>query len=806
MLFSCLLTAYIWFTNQLYMLKNYLKIAWRNLLRHKAFSIINIGGLSIGIGVCLVISLYVHYELSYDGWNVNKDRIVRITNIVYTPEADNIVMAPSPALLAATLKRDYPEVKRAVRFAPGKAVVKVNNQLFNEDYFYKTDANVFDVFPYRFLKGDARRALAGPHDIVITASIAKKYFGSGDAMGKTIEYNKVAYHVSGILADIPANSDLKINALVQGEFSKITKWMDDDFSVYTFVLFKQIPDYKTFAQKLAIIAKRDVQPEFIKMGAVKYHLKFNVEPLKDVHFVSGNLGDTEKGDRQLVYIFSVLAGVILLIALLNYINLSTARATERAKEVGVRKVNGAVQASLVGQFLFESLFVTAIALMIGVGLLFLILPFLNGLLHAGIGLSGSASSFIVICLLVLASSLLTGLYPAFVLSAFQPITALKAGFKHKTSGLSLRKVITVVQFVAATVMIAGAFIMNRQINFIQHRSVGYNQSQVLNISLPDDSVALKQVEPFRNALKQLGQVKGVSIQTGLSGGADDGSPKATTFASANGVKRQLMSNYFSIDENFVPLLKLKLLGGRNLSANVATDLKQGFLINEAFVHQMGWQHPVGQEIEGMDHKGRVVGVVNNFNYSSMHNPIAPLIMICKAMKPMSALVKVAPGDLGVVKSVWKTYFPETPFDFSFLDSKFNDTYQKDITTIKLFNYFTALSILIACLGLYGLAYLVASQRSKEISIRKVLGAAISHLLVLLTKDFVKLVAIAAVIAVPLTLLIMNKWLSTYAFHVAINWWILMLPVIGIILISLLVISYQTIKAALSNPVKSLKSE
>ena len=788
------------------MFKNYLKIAWRNLLRHKAFSIINVGGLSIGIAVCLVISLYVHYELSYDAWNVNKDKIVRITNIIYTPEADNIVMAPSPALLAATLKTNYPEVKTAVRFAPDKAIIKVNGQLFNEDYVYQTDANVFEVFPYRFIKGDGKSALMDPHDMVITASVAKKYFGSSEAMGKIIVYNKKPYHVSGILADIPENSDLKINALVAGDFSKTTKWMDDDFSVYTFVQFKQKPNYTDFAGKLALIAKRDIQPEFIKMGAVKYHLKFNIEPLKDVHFVSGNLGDTEKGDRQLVYIFSILAGVILLIALLNYINLSTARATERAKEVGVRKVNGAVQSSLVGQFLFESFFVTMLALLIAVGLMFLMLPLLNGLLHTGIGLSGSASSFFTICAIVLASSLLTGLYPAFVLSAFQPITALRAGFKHKTKGLSLRKVITVTQFVAATVMIAGAFIMNRQINFIQHRSVGYNQSQVLNISLPDDSIALRQVEPFRNALKQIGAVKGVSIETGLSGGADDASPKATTFAWANGNKRQLMSNYFSIDEGFVPLLKLKLLAGRNLSAAIATDAKEGFIVNEAFVNQMGWKNPIGQKLVGLDHTGRVVGVVNNFNYSSVHNPIAPLILVYRAMKPMSVLVKVAPGNLGVVKNAWNTYFPETPFDFSFLDAKFNTVYQKDIITIRLFNYFTALSILIACLGLYGLAYLVALQRTKEISIRKVLGAALNQLLVLLAKDFVKLVVVAGVIAAPLTLLIMDKWLSTYAFHIAIKWWIMLLPVAAMVLISLIVISYQTVKAALSNPVNGLKNE
>jgi len=788
------------------MFKNYLKIAWRNLLRHKAFSLINIGGLSIGIAVCLLISLYVHYELSYDGWVVKKDRIVRITNIMRTPEADNVVMAPSPALLATTLNHKYPEVETAVRFAPGKAIIKVNDQLFDEDNVYKADANVFDVFPYQFIKGDRKNALKDPHDMVITSSMAKKYFGTVDAIGRTIICNKVPYHVSGILADIRENSDLKLNALIPGDFSKTTKWMDDDFSVYTFVLFKRQPDYKAFADKLTQISKLDIQPELIKMGAVKYSLKFNIEPLKDVHFISGNLGDTEKGDRQLVYIFSVLAGVILLIALLNYINLSTARATERAKEVGVRKVNGAVQSSLVGQFLFESFFVTLIALLMGIGLMFIMLPFLNGLLQTGIGLSGSTSTFLIICSLVLASSLLTGLYPAFVLSAFQPITALKAGFKHKTKGLSLRKVITVVQFAAATVMMAGAFIMNRQINFIQHRSVGYNQSQVMNISLPDDSVALKQVEPFRNALKQLSQVNGVSVQTGLSGGADDGSPKATTFAWANGVKRQLMSNYFSIDESFVPLLKLKLLAGRNLSASIATDAKQGFIVNEAFVQQMGWKNPIGQKLVGFDHTGSVVGVVNNFNYSSVHNPVAPLILIYQAMKPISVLVKVAPGNLDVVKNTWKTYFPDTPFDFSFLDSKFNTTYQKDITTIKLFNYFTALSVLIACLGLYGLAHLVAAQRTKEIGIRKVLGAALSQLLMLLAKDFVKLVIVAGFIAIPLTLLIMDKWLATYAFHIAVNWWIMVMPIVAMVSISLIVISYQTAKAALSNPVNSLKSE
>ena len=787
------------------MIKNYLKIAWRNLLRHKAFSLINIGGLSIGITACLLISLYVNYELSYDVYHRKKDRIVRVANIMRTPEKDNINAAPSPTLLATTLK-NYPEVEAAVRFEPDRAVMKVNGQVFKEDNVYKADANVFDVFTYKFKEGNPARALRDPHSMVISAALAKKYFGDNSAMGKNIICNKVLYQVSGILEDLPENSDLKINALLPADFAKITTWMADDFSVYTFVLFKQKPDLVAFQRKLDIISKRDIQPEFNKMGAVKYSLKFTIQPLKDVHFATGYLGDTVKGDKQLIYIFSVLAVVILVIALLNYINLSTARATERAKEVGVRKVNGALRPALIRQFLFESFFVTTIALLTGLGLMFIMLPFLNHLLQAKIWVSWSAYSFWSICAIVLASSLLTGLYPAFVLSAFQPITALKANFRHKPKGFTLRKVITVTQFVIATVMIAGAFIMNRQVNYVQHKSLGYDRNQVLDIALPDDSVALLRVKSFDNALRQMSQVKGTAVQTGFSAGNIDMSPKSTTMTAVNGVKRETMSNYFSVDEKFMPLMGIKLSAGRNFSAAMTSDKKQAFIVNEAFVKLVGWKNPVGQPIEGFDHKGNVVGVVKNFHYASMHNPIAPLVMVYSSMKPMSLLVKIDPKDIKQVRDVWHSYFPDTPFGGNFLDADFNSVYQKDMTSIKLFNYFTLLSILIACLGLYGLAYLVAMQRTKEIGIRKVLGAAFQQLLVLLAKDFIKLIAIASLLAVPIAWFIMNKWLEGYAYHIPVSWWLLVTPVLAVLIIALLVISYQTIKVAITKPVKSLRSE
>ncbi len=725
--------------------------------------------------------------------------------MVRTPEKDNLTVALAPTPLATTLNHNYPEVETAVRLEPDGGVMKVNNQLFSEKFVYKADANIFDVFTWQFAEGSPLQALKDPHSIVITAALAKKYFGSENAIGKTITCNKLPYHVTAVLADLPENSDIKIDALLPGDFSKVTAWTGFDFDDYTFVLFRQKPDYADFAKKLASISKNYIQPELNKQGASKYSIKFNIEPLTDVHFIAGNMGDTVKGDKQLVYIFSVLAMVILVIALLNYINLSTARATERAKEVGVRKVTGALQSSLIRQFLFESFFVTVIALVVGIGLMFIMLPFLNSLLQIKISHAWASGSFWTICGVVLASSLLTGLYPAFVLSSFQPITALKSNFKHQAKGLTLRKAITVTQFVIATVMIAGAFIMNKQINFIQHRSLGFNNNQVLNVSLPDDSVALLRVPAFNNALKQLSAVKGTSVGVSFSMGNGE-TPKATTMASSNGVKREVMSNYFMIDDKFIPLLNMKLIAGRNLSDAMATDKKEGFIVNEAFVKQMGWKKPIGQLIEGFNNKGSVIGVVKNFHYSSMHNPIAPLVMIYNGQKSSSVFVKIAPNQLKLVKAAWQSYFPDVPFNYNFLDDEFNTMYQKDITSIRLFNYFTVLSILIACLGLYGLAYLVATQRTKEIGIRKVLGAAINQILVLLAKDFVKLVAFASVLAIPLTWLIMNKWLTSYAYHITINWWLLTLPVFAILVIAIVVISYQTIKVAVINPVKSLKNE
>jgi len=791
------------------MIKSYFKIAWRNLLRHKSFSVINIGGLAIGIAACLLISLYVHYELSYDAYHPKKDRIVRITNLMRTPEKDNVDIALSPTLLASTLKQDYPEVEAITRFEPDKSIIKVGNQLYNEDNVFGTDAEIFKVFNYPLTEGDPKTALVDKQGIVLSATLAKKYFGNKKALGESITCNKKLYHVTGVLAELPEASDLKIAALTNGNFEKETKWMDADFAVYTFVLFRNQPNLDILKKKLAAISKRDLQPELNRTGAVGYSVQFDPEMLTDVHFSSDKMGDTPKGDKLLVYIFSVLAMLILVIALLNYVNLSTARATERAKEVGVRKVNGALQSALIRQFLFESLFVTAIALLLGIGLMFLGVPFLNNLLQIKISFWSSAFNLLLVCGLVLLSSLITGLYPAFVLSGFSPVAVLKGNFKFQSKGINLRKTITVIQFLIATVMIAGAFIMNSQINFVQHRSVGYDKDQLLNVGLPDDSVTLLRLNSFTNALKQLSQVKGVSVQTGLSM-LTNVTPKSTTSVTVNGHKREIVANYFSVDEKFIPLLHMQLTAGRNFFGGEQVK-KAGYIVNEAFLKQVGLKDPIGKNANGFDDKSQfdknqIIGVVKNFHYASMHSPIAPLVMVYKSMTPGSVLVKINPNDVNLVRNTWQTYFPDVPYSADFMDDGFKAMYQKDMTTIRLFNYFTLLSILLACLGLYGLANLMTVQRTKEIGIRKVLGAALNQLLILLAKDFVKLIAIAALLAIPITWLVMNKWLNFYAYHISISWWLLAAPIVVILLISILVISYQTVKVAVSNPVKSLKND
>jgi putative ABC transport system permease protein len=782
------------------MIQNYLKIAWRNLLKHKSFSLINILGLSIGIAACLIIFLYVHNELTFDLYNVKADRIARVTTTIHAPESD-VVVATSPAPLANALKREYPEVESTVRLEQSPQVVKFNNDVFKEEAFYKADPSIFSIFSFEFIEGSAGNALQNPRSIVISETITKKYFGTGSALGKTMICNGDNLLVTGIVRNRPPNSDIQIDALLSADYSKHTAWMDD-FSTYIFILFYKTPDLKQFGHKLIDLSRKYVQPELDSGGPGKYKAEFVLEPLSAVHFGAERLSDTPKGNKEFNYVFSLLAVFILIIALLNYINLSTAKSSERAREVGIRKVSGASQFQLMGQFLFESLFLLIIACLIAVGLVEIGLPFFNELLETKLTMHW-ADGLLFMGAIFLVTQLLAGLYPAFVLSAFKPVKVLKGNWRHSDKGVFLRKIVTITQFAIAATLIVGTTVIYNQMNFIRKKDLGFNKDLLMNIWLPQDSASMSSAHAFQNELRQRPEIQGFTVGNGMTVG---GAALSSTTLETEGKKRELMCIYYSIDPHFLPVFQIHLLEGRNLSDSLSTDKKEAFLVNEAFVKMMGWRSGIGKSMDGFGHKGRVVGVVKNFYYNSLHNLIEPLVLVYNITPANTTTIKINPQDLPIVKVIFKKNFPAIPIDYSFFDEIINKQYKKDRMTMSLFNNFTILAIFVSCLGLYGLVAMITVQRTKEIGIRKVLGASMNQLLSLLTKDFLKLVCWALLIALPIAGIAMNKWLASYAYHIRLSWWMFLIPVLLILVIALAVISREIIKAALANPVNSLRSE
>lgn len=781
------------------MIKNYLKIAWRNLLKHKTFSVINIVGLAIGISACMIIFVYVHHELTFDQYNLKADRIARVTLIMHAPESD-LTLATAPTPMAEALVHDYPEVESTVRLEPSPQTIKSNNDFLREENVYKTDQSIFSIFSFEFLEGNPAGALQKPGTIVITNKIRKKYFGTNTALGKTLRCNGDDLLVTAVVKDRPSNSDMNIDALLSTDFSKTTKWVDD-FSCYLFVLFHKKPDLKNFEQKLVAMSTSHVQPELDAMDAKQYKVQFQLEALDQVHFSEGKLADFPKGNKQYSYIFSILAVFILLIALLNYINLSTAKSAERAKEVGIRKVSGAHSSQLVTQFLFEAFLLITIAWISSIVLVQLSLPFVNRLLQTTLTINWTYEIIFAGAIFIV-TFLLAGLYPAFVLTAFKPVQVLKGNWKNTSKGVWLRKLVTVIQFSIAAALIMGTVIIYNQLHFIEKKNLGYNRDQLLNIYLPNDSVYRPAATAFQNALRQRPEINGVTVGSGMT---SDGLTVGTTIAETEGKKREAMCNYYSIDENFLSVFQIQLAEGRNFSKQYGTDKKEGFIVNEAFVKLMGWKSALGKSVEGWGHKGKVIGVVKNFYYRSLHNMVEPLLMVCNDF-PTTTTIKIKPHDLPIVKELFKNSFPSMALNYSFFDEIINKQYEKDRITMSLFNDFTILAVLVSCLGLYGLVSLIATQRTKEIGIRKVLGASLSQLISLMSKDFIKLVCWALVIALPVAGFFMNKWLTSYAYHIGISWWMFLIPAGFVLVITIAVVSREIIKTALINPAKTLRAE
>ena len=782
-------------------MKSYLTIAWRNLLRHKAFSLINILGLSIGIATCTIIFLYVQHELNYDQYNKNASRIVRVTANMLSPEND-LQLATAPALLAPNLKRNLPEVQEAVRIQESAVTVKFQDRLYQENDFCKSDQSIFSVFDFVFIEGSPVNALKAPHSIVVNRSVARKYFGKSPALGKTLICNNEPLLVTGVIEDRTENSDLKIAALISGDFDKNTRWLDE-LGCFNFVLFRTEPDLQQFSKKLRSISSTYVQPELNSMGAASYNMEFIPELLKDVHFSKGKVGDTAKGNKQYSLIFALLAGFILLIALLNYINLTTARSFERAREVGVRKVIGARPVQVMRQFLFESFLLIAIAWILGNVFVVPALAFVNDLLETRLVVQwGQIIIFTTSVLLI--SFLLAGIYPALVMSAYKPVTVLKGRWQRSFKGIWLRKVVTVTQFAIAAALIMGTTVIYCQMQNLRNRDLGYNKDQLVSVYLPMDSTLGGSLRAFQNDLRRRPEVINLTSGARLD---IEGLASSTTIAETKGKKREFMCNFFGVDPDYIPVFQMHMVEGRNFSDSFSTDKTAAFIVNESFVRSMGWQSAVGKELEGYNRKGRIIGVVHDYSYKSLHNIIEPLVLVYNTGSWLNTTtIRVRPKDLPVVEALYKKHFPSFYFDYGFFNDMLNQYYRQDQITMRLFNQFTILAIFISCLGLYGLVSLVTAYRTKEIGVRKVFGASVSQLFSLLSKDFLILVFVGLVIALPLMTVAMQNWLSAYPYRISLDFTIFLIPIAATVLIALAVITREIIRVSLINPVISLRAD
>ncbi len=806
------------------MFRNYLKIAWRNLVRNRAYSAINIIGLALGLATCLLIMLFVLDELSYDRFNEKADRIVRVVfrGFIQGGKMNEAHVMPP---VAQTLKADYPEVLESTRLRQGGApLITVGDKTFKDDAIVYVDSNFFQVFTLPLLQGDAKTALIRPNTAVITQAMARKYFGNDNPVGKIVSVKdwKVTYQITGVIEKVPTNSHFHFDLFVSmASFpdAKSNSWMNSEF--YTYLVLPKSYDYRQLEAKMPQVVERYMAPQLqqaMGMTLAQFRQKGNdiglfLEPLTDIHLHSNMTMNLEAGsDIRYVYIFGAVALFMLLIACINFMNLSTAGASKRAKEVGIRKVLGSVKMALANQFLIESLLLTAIAMLLAIGLVYIALPLFNQLAGKELTLNFMANAWLLPGLLLsgLLVGVLAGSYPAFFLSSFKPIAVLKGTFTSSQNSIGLRSGLVVFQFFISISLMVGATVVYRQLSYIQNKKLGYDKDQVL--VLPETWLLGKKEDVFRNQIMQDPRVVNVSTSGYLPAGPSNNN-NFTVYPETNST--QLIKTLrYDVDYNYIPTLGMQLATGRNFSQEYGTD-SSGVILNETAVRAMGWgENGLGHTITNANNEGRkatyrVIGVVKDFHFKSMHEQIAPLIMVL-GHNSGTVIVKVKTKDISgllvSLKQQWNQLMADAPFAYSFLDERFMSTYRAEQKIGSILGIFAGLTIFVACLGLFGLATFTAEQRTKEIGVRKVLGASVASIVTLLSRDFLKLVLIAIVIASPIAWYAMNRWLQDFAYKIDIEWWVFVGAGLLAVGIALLTVSFQSVKAALMNPVNSLRSE
>ena len=781
------------------MFTNYLKIAFRNLKKYKGYTFINILGLSVGMTCTILILLWVRDELSYDHFFPNAERLYRVIDTENYSDIDVPKFSMNPPALAQTLVDEYPEIKDAARLRTIKsAVVQYGEKRFIEDNLAFVDPSFLKMFSIPFVKGNSNNALSNTSSIILTQRTAEKYFGNENPIGKTIRIdNRLDFMVTGIIKNIPQNSHLKINFLLPFEVIKNFGYTIEGWNNYahtTYILLDKGLDYHVVSKKIANTINKNQKDAKVTIS---------LQPITDIHLYSQNIwGIGGTGDITQVYIFSIIAILILLLACINFINLATARAGNRAKEVGMRKVVGARRKEIIYQFFLESIIYAFAALIISIILIIDLLPVFNSI--SGKELTFGFQSDLDILLLAIGVALITGIisgsYPAFILSRFNPVKVLKGRLGLGRSNKNFRKPLIIFQFSLTIILIIGTVVVNRQLHFLENKNLGFNKEQVLCIKLQGD--LQKKLDLLKNQLKENQRVIDVSgVSYPPSGILSSSRINKWDTRESNS---EFLSYLLSADFDFAKTMQIKIVEGKYFS--LKSDTAEGCIVNQAAVKAMGIQLPVGKKVEDL----KIIGVIKDFNFTSLHSQISPLIIYCDPNEIKQLLVRIKPGDVSqTIKSLeteWNKIAPEFPFDYSFLDEQINKQYKSDIRVGNVINTFSLLALFIACLGMFGLASFTAEQRTKEVGIRKILGASVDSIVFTLIGDFLKWIVLANVIAWPIAWYVINKWLQNFAYRIDISWWMFLLSGGVALLIAILTVSFQAIKAATANPVKSLRYE
>jgi putative ABC transport system permease protein len=797
------------------MTRNLLLIALRNLIKDKWYSLINILGLTIGTTFSLFLIFYITDELSYDRHQQNAAQIYRINSYIHERDK-NTDWTMSQLPLGPQLKKDYPEVKEMARFiSRERTLFKKGENNFYETKVYYADSTAFKVFQHKFIEGNASRALSAPFEIVLTRSLAEKYFGKHtSAMGKTLKTVYDTYTVSGVVEDIPKNSHFRYDMLIsmstflrQNSQNGPANW--GSFFVYTYLLLKPDVNKQAFEKKLADVYHKFVEPIFKQFNVT---MRYEIQNIRDIHLHSTLQYEPEElGSMNYIWIFSAVAFFMLLIACINYMNLTTARSARRAKEIGIRKVTGSTRGQLVSQFLSESLVTAFIAVLLSVLLMFILLHVFNSLSGKEFTFGTLLHPFNLLLLLgvILFTGLVGGSYPALYLSSFKPVSVLKGTLSKASGNVNLRRTLVVLQFSISMIMLICTWIVHSQLSYLQRKDLGFDKSQVMTVTVNTGEDERGKISAMNNDFRSIPGIKDVG-----TGNSYPGAPSVNL----NLFKVQTDSGYvdkavecYSVDEHYFPTLGISMVKGRNFSG--AGDTLHSIVVNESMVKHFGWSEPIGKRVkfpgDTSNHYLEVIGVFKDFNQKSLYNPIAPLLMF---YGPNSNIIQLKmSGDnisrlISTAESVWKKYFPQLPFEYKFLDQDFNSQYAADQRRGKIFLSFSLLTIIITCLGLLGLTAFTTQQKQKEISIRRVMGASILQVVGLTTRNYLWLTLISAFIAFPVAWYFMNNWLKIFPYNTGLSFLPFIVSAIAIVITASATATFYSAKAALTNPANNLRTE